>query len=145
MDSNDLTTLLTLIFVIIYAFKIGYHFNYFKAIDQSIKEITFITFYINLFNIKRSIQIILPLFFSKVEDKKTEVQQGLARKALAATLILWGWMVISLYLSTNQNESNRINMILERSSPKQFTITARDKNVCATALICTNSKFSIFS
>jgi hypothetical protein len=96
MDSTENINLLGILWGLVWAFKIAYHFNYLKSIDPIIKENTFITFYLNFKNLGRSFAIIFPAFFSRQADKKTELQQALAKKALLATLIFWGLFIVMM-------------------------------------------------
>jgi hypothetical protein len=96
MNSVEYINLFGILWGLTWAFKIGYHFNYFKSIDPTIKENTFITFYLNLYNLRRSIAIILPAFFSHQADLKSGQQQALAKKTLLTTLIFWGLFVVMI-------------------------------------------------
>jgi len=105
MNSNEISNSLILILTIIWGFKVGYHFNYQRAIDPTIKEKNFFTFYFNFFNFRRSLLLLFPVFFSGSDDRKTKHEHILARKTSISTLLLWGWFIITVfYLSSRAPE-----------------------------------------
>ena len=68
--------------------KIGFHFVYLKVADKSIKELNFISFYLNIRNFSTSFLITSPLFFSKTESDDQEIEMT-RRKASISTYVLW--------------------------------------------------------
>jgi hypothetical protein len=97
MDSAENINFFGIFWGLVWAFKIGYHFNYLKSIDPTIKENTFFTFYLNIYNFRRSSAIVFPVFSSRQADKKTELQHALAKKALLSTLIFWGLSIVMIF------------------------------------------------
>jgi hypothetical protein len=84
-----LQDVLTLVLFIVWAFKIGFHFNYLKAIDSNIKERSFITFYLNPVNIIGSITLVIPIFINGKRSQENEKSQILRRSTAKSVLLFW--------------------------------------------------------
>lgn len=85
---TELETTNWLIFGVVVAWfcKIGFHFAYLKAADNSLKELNFISFYLKIDNFFTSVLLISPFFFAR---KGTEEQDIKRQKAKISTYALW--------------------------------------------------------
>lgn len=81
--------------------KIGFHFVYLKAVDKSIKELSFISFYLKIENFLTSVLLVSPFFFPRTGNEGQEVKKT-KRKAKIATYVLWTMFALTgFYLYNN--------------------------------------------
>lgn len=78
--------------------KIGFHFVYLKSADKSIKELNFLSFYLNFLNFPTSLMIISPIFFSRTGDEGKETKDK-KRRVRISTYILWTMFVLNISYS----------------------------------------------
>jgi len=119
---------LMLVLFIVWAFKIGFHFNYLKAVDSSIKERSFVTFYLNTFNILRSIAVILPVFIAGLRGQEIEKAQSLRRSTFRSTLLFWFILTCLCYYMYMQptEKANTSHHDLKDGAPQQRSVTIDD-------------------
>jgi hypothetical protein len=80
--------------------KIAFHFVYLKAVDKNIKELNFISFYLNFNNFFTSIMIIAPFFVSRDRNDGHEIQEMRTRAKLSSWT-LWAVFVLMRFYIYN--------------------------------------------
>ena len=116
--------LLMLLLFIVWAFKIGYHFNYLRAVDSSIRERSFATFYLNPNNILRSITVILPVFIAGLRGQEIEKAQSLRRSTFRSILLFWfilTCLCYYMYMQPPENAKTSHHHLKERE-PRQRSV-----------------------
>ncbi len=101
MKEQAITNWLIFGVAVAWACKIGFHFLYLKASDNSVREPNFVSFYLKIENLLLNIRIILPIFLSgKVADN--EKIRRMKWRAKVSTYVLWAMFgLAAIVLSRN--------------------------------------------
>lgn len=76
----------------------GYHFVYLKSADKTIKELNFVSFYLNIKNFPTNIKIVFPVFFSRTGEEGPEIKKTKRRARISSYVLLTMFAVNLLYL-----------------------------------------------
>jgi hypothetical protein len=81
--------------------KIGFHFAYLKVVDKSIKELNFVSFYLNIGNFLKSFLLVSPFFLSKTIAEGQEINR-IKWKVKISTYALWTMFALTGFYLYNQ-------------------------------------------
>jgi len=118
MTEQEITNWLIFGVAIAWFCKIGFHFVYLKAVDNSIKELNFISFYLKIENFFTSFLIILPFFLSKKGTEELEINKT-KLKAKISTYALWTMFALTgfyLYHHPPKKEATTIEYDLTKDT-----------------------------
>jgi|GEM_PF-4925746 len=118
---------------VIWFCKIAFHFVYLKAVDKSIKELNFISFYLNLENFFTSLLIISPFFFSRTGTEGQKIGRT-KWKVKISTYALWTMFVLTgfyLYHHPPKKETTSIeyDMTKDKVGDTQQRLTMYMRNL----------------
>src|SRR5260221_13724220 len=98
MTEEDILNLLILGIVAVWACKIAFHFAYLKAVDSSIKELNFFSFYRKLYNFPTGLLVIFPIFISRTDNGGEEIRRKKNKARLSTCILLTMWILTIFYL-----------------------------------------------
>ncbi|MBZ0245676.1 MAG: hypothetical protein K8H85_07000 [Cyclobacteriaceae bacterium] len=81
---NEIANLLIGITVILWFFKIGFHFSYLKSVNNNIKETNFISFFLKPENFTKTFLIVAPFFTDTNREANSQ-----RKRTRTITFILW--------------------------------------------------------
>jgi hypothetical protein len=116
MTEQEITNWLIFGVAVAWFCKIGFHFAYLKTVDKSIKELNFVSFYLNISNFFKSFLLISPFFFSKAVTEGQEIKRT-KWKVKMSTYALWTMFALTgfyLYHHPPKKEKSTIEYVLTK-------------------------------
>lgn len=95
MTEQEMFNWLSFGLVVAWFCKIGFHFVYLKSADERIREMNFVSFYLNIKNFPTSVMIIAPMFISRTRDEGQEIKK-IKRRARISTYVLWTMFAVNI-------------------------------------------------
>ncbi len=96
MTEQEITNGLITGVAVAWSCKIGFHFVYLKAVDSSIKEQNFISFYLNIANFFTSVLLVSPIFVSRTGTEGREIRRR-KWKAKISSYALWTMFALTVF------------------------------------------------
>ncbi len=98
MTEEEITNWLIFGVAVAWFCKIGFHFAYLKKVDKSIKELNFVSFYLNITNFFKSVLLISPFFFSKTMTADQEINRRKWKVKISAYALWTMFALTGFYL-----------------------------------------------
>lgn len=98
MNGNEISNVLLTGLGIVWFFKIWLHFKFLRLIDKNVRGSNLVSFFSNMENLFRVIEVIMPAFF-RTKRGNDEVRERARRNVWIFTFLLWATFVVnSIYL-----------------------------------------------